>query len=143
MKSKTSTSVNGSWLNIATPVLFDRDHAAWRKRSKNEPEMSWVDCGDFTRNAYALMVDLASTYIYLSHKGRLPATMPDECSPSGFYYAAVVSRDRQVGIQRDELDIPSYSSLSPFSQFIYTRIADRLRDIVAPVDDGLDFEDEL
>jgi hypothetical protein len=105
--------------------------------------MAWSDLSPHTRNAYQLAVDLASTYVYLSHKGRLPAGLPSECMPSGFYYAAVVSRDKQVGLQRDMLDVPSFDELSPFSRFIYTRIADRLR-AIADTDDGLGFdEDEL
>ena len=133
--------MNSDWRRLQMATVFEQDHAAWRKKLKTDSDlvestMTWGDCSDFTRNAYSLHVDLASTYTFLASKNRLPATLPAECTPAGFYYAAVASRDRQVGVQRDELDVPSYSELSLFSQFIYTRITDRLRAIVEP-DDGL------
>ena len=123
------SKINGNWYSLPAARIFEQDHAEWRRARTQEPTMTWSDASPHTRNAYQLAVDLASTYNYLSHKGRLPAKLPSECTPSGFYYAAVESRDRQVGLQRDMLDVPAYSELSPFSQFIYSRIAKRLREI--------------
>lgn len=140
--------MSSDWTHLAAPTLFDQDHFAWRKKVKThsnlaESVMTWSDISDFTRNAYALMCDLGNTYAFLASRNRLPATLPDECTPDGFYRAAVMSRDRQVGVWRDELDIPSFEELAPFSKFIYGRITDRLREIVEPDDDGLDFDDGL
>lgn len=153
-----SATGNSDWRNLPMPVVFDADHAAWlkslsRKQRVGEPAMSWSDLGPYTISAYGLHEGLASTYCFAVSKKKAPTVLPDDCTPQGFYLAAVEKRRRQVGVD-DKTFVPTpYERLSAFSQFLYKQMAGRVAVAAgfskgakpAKADDGLgdDLDDGL
>ncbi len=147
---KLDKSNAGKWRMLPMAVVFEADFAAWlkslsRKARHGEAIMHWTDLGPFSTNAYALHEHLAGMYEYAIHRGQGPTALPNDCTPEGFYLAAVASRQQQVGVHEPVSPTP-YERLSAFSQFLYCRMSDRIATAAgfgpakarkAPADDGL------
>jgi hypothetical protein len=135
------------WHSATGPALFDADFAAWlkslsRKARVGEAHMHWTDLGPFTISAYGLHLDLIGTYRFLAHRNKVPAVLPDDCTPEGFYLRAVEVRREQVGLHNPFVPTP-YERLSAFSQFIYRCMTRRIAasagiDKLSTRHDGLD-----
>lgn len=122
--------MKGDWRMLPMPAVFEADFAAWlqslsRKARAVEATMHWTDLGPFAVSAYSLHADLAGRYEYLRHRGQAPVIRPDDTTPEGFYLLAVETRHRQIGLHHPFAPTP-YERLSPFSHFIYQRMADRV-----------------
>lgn len=146
-----------SW---SAPMLFEADFAAWLgslspKARLAEAQLQWSDLSPFTISAYGLHLGLIGSYRFLLHRGKGPTTMPEDCTPEGFYLKAVETRRRQIGLHNPFSPTP-YERLSEFSHFIYRCMAERVamsagfskrssKPVASPDSDGLgdDIEDGL
>jgi hypothetical protein len=116
-----------SW---SAPMLFDADFAAWvrslsPKARAGEAQLQWTDLSPFTISAYGLHLGLIGSYRFLAHRGKGPTTLPDDCTPEGFYLKAIETRRRQIGLHNPFSPTP-YERLSNFSHFIYRCMAERV-----------------
>lgn len=116
-----------SW---SAPMLFEADFAAWLKslspRARlGEAQLLWSDLSPFTISAYGLHLSLIGSYRFLAHRGKAPTTLPDDCTPEGFYLKAVETRRRQIGLHNPFTPTP-YERLSDFSHFIYRCMSERV-----------------
>ena len=126
----SKTPVIEQWRRWNGPALFEGDFAAWLKSLSpkariGEAQVHWTDLSPFTVSAYGQHLDLIGSYCFLVHKGKAPATLPDDCTPEGFYLRAVETRRRQIGLH-NPFTPTAYERLSAFSHFMYQRMAERI-----------------
>lgn len=139
-----------AWRNVPMAAVFEADYDAWikslsKKARAAEPVMRWQDLGPYSHCAYGLHEHLASTYCFLTSKKKGPTELPDNCTPEGFYLEAVATRRQQVGLDAPPPMVKTskkataappvevtpfvptaFERLSPFSRFLYRRMADRV-----------------
>lgn len=141
------------WQRWSGPTLFEADFNAWLKSLSpkaraGEAQVHWTDLSPFTVSAYGQHLDLIGGYRFLAHKGTVQTVMQPDCTPEGFYLRAVETRRRQIGLHNPFTPTP-YERLSPFSHFMYQRMAERIATsagfgpkvsaptVQTPADDGL------